>query len=131
MFNKRWDVGCYFTRARHWRFQERVTRAQGTFVGTQSRPITSVDLRAEKIQVPAAPFRSTAHQFDVSIRQRNYPPDAQIFAQCSLLDLIKLHPTPQRAEAKLKFVLIISAADFEKFLIDLNYRYERRRALRL
>src|SRR6478735_11785783 len=30
------------------------------------------------------PFRSAAHQFDVGICQRNYAPDAQIFAQCSL-----------------------------------------------
>src|SRR5438128_1364312 len=131
MFNQRWVVGCYFARARRRGFQERVTRAQGTFVGTQSRPITSIDLRAEKIQVTASPFRSTAHQFDVGIGQRNHAPDAQIFAQCSLLDLVKLHPTPQRAEAKLKFVLFESAADFEKFLTDLDYRYERRRALRL
>src|SRR5205085_12337533 len=98
-------------------------------VGAQSWPVKRIDLRAEKIKIPPARFRTATDQLDIRVRKRNHAADAQIFLERALLDIVERHFPAERAVAKFEPVIFMPAGDRERFLTEAHDGSERRTAL--
>src|SRR4051794_40503165 len=88
MLDQRLIVGRELALPRLRRFQKSVTRAEGAFIGAQTRPIQRIDLAAQEIEITPARVRSAAYQFDVGISKGDNAAEPEIFAQRPLLDLV-------------------------------------------
>src|SRR5438105_379446 len=72
MLDERLIVGRELARTRLRGLQERVPRTQRSLISAQARPIKRIDLAAEKIKVAPAEFRSSAHELDVHVGERDH-----------------------------------------------------------
>lgn len=100
--NQRFAIGGKFPRPRMARFEQRVARSQRAFVGAESRAVTTVDLRADKIQKPPPHLGRTAHQIEIVVGERNDPRETEILSLVARFDPIESDLAPERAVIELE-----------------------------
>ena len=89
MLDQRRIVGRNLARTRVRRLQKGIPGAKRAFVRAKGRPVKRIDLGGEKIQIASPRLRAASDQLDVRIGKGDDSPEAQIFTERPLLDLVQ------------------------------------------